>query len=57
MKKSREEEELFGLVMREAETVREKVQELRRTLHRLPELSGEKRTPRPSWPRPSRTLA
>ncbi len=41
MKKSREEEELFRLVVREAEAVRERVREARRVLHSLPELSGE----------------
>ncbi len=41
MKKTREEAELFAVVMKEAESVRDKVREARRRLHRLPELSGE----------------
>jgi len=43
MKKSREEEELFGIIMKEAGAVREKVREVRRRFHRAPELSGEEK--------------
>ncbi|MFQ5353569.1 MAG: M20 family metallopeptidase [Thermodesulfobacteriota bacterium] len=43
MKKSREEAELFGLILKNAEAVEEKVREVRRRLHCNPELSGEEK--------------
>jgi len=43
MEKSSEEEELFEVILREAEVVEEKVREVRRQIHCSPELSGEEK--------------
>ncbi|MFQ5427951.1 MAG: M20 family metallopeptidase [Thermodesulfobacteriota bacterium] len=43
MKKTRQEAELFRLIIKNAEAVEEKVREVRRRIHGNPELSGEER--------------
>ncbi len=43
MDKSREEAELFKAILKEAETVKEKVRKVRREIHSCPELSGEEK--------------